>query len=211
MSNTSYRGSGQLLASGRPDLVDEVEIAVRLGASRGGMARMRRRGVLPRPTLLFEGHGIWLWETIAAWVGRPGRGLFEPDADPPSIDLVAIGQIASRLNVKPRIVSSWYASRKLPDPDYRWEFGDAWLWDTIERWKRGQGRATTAILRRQGESVRVKTKVQRPLVSAPIGVTAQQDKDMQRMIHTMAEFDRLKKLFLQKSDQAGKILRPFSA
>ena len=168
MTDTSYCGRGQLRASGRPDLVDEVEIAARLRASRRGIARMRRRGVLPRRTFLFAGHEIWLWETITAWAGRPGRGLFKPVADAPSIDLVAVGQIASRLHVEPRIVLSWYASRTLPDPDYRWEFGDAWLWDTIERWRRGQGRATTAIVRRQGESIKVKTKVQRPLVSAPI-------------------------------------------
>ena len=201
MAGTSYRDNDVLGRRARSDLVDEIEIAVRLGASRQSIGRMRRREILPRPTLLFEGHGIWLWETIKAWAGQPGRGLFESDDNPPSIDLVPVGEIAMRLDLGPRIVSNWYTSRVLPPADYQWEIGDAWLWATIEHWRAGPGRLTSLILRRQHDPISVEPRIERPLVSVPVG-GHQPDAD------PLEEFDRLKTLFLKKSAESRSLVRP---
>ena len=201
MAGISYRGSDVRSGRALPDLVDEVEIAVRLGASRRSIGRMRRRSVLPQTTLLFEGYGIWLWETIEAWAGQPGRGLFQPD-DPPSIDLVAVGEIATRLDVEPPIVSNWYASRVLPPADYQWEIGRAWLWATIEHWRAGPGRLTSLIVRRQRDPISVESRIERPLVSVPIG-GHQPDTD------PLEEFERLKTLFLKKSAESRSLVAAF--
>ncbi len=170
MADTVYGGRGRRIGRGVPDLVDEADISARLGANRRDLGRMRRRGVMPEPTLYFKGQAIWLWETIESWARLSGRSLQRPAAAGPTIlDLVGVDDIASRLGVQPRIAANWYATRALPDPDYRWEAGDAWMWGTIERWTHGRGRAVSPIVRRRSESVRVQPRVERPLVSGPIG------------------------------------------
>ncbi len=167
---------GLRIGRGVPDLVDEADIAARLRAKRRDLGRMRRRGVLPEPTLRFKGHDIWSWEAIESWARRSRRSLRRPAAEFPFVDLVGVDDIASRFGVLPRIAANWHATRALPDPDYRWEVGDAWMWDTIERWTtHGQGRAVSPIVRRRSESVRVQPRVERPLVSEPIGGTRKKE------------------------------------
>ena len=175
MADTIYGGRGRRIGRDMPDLVDEADIAARLGTSRRDLGRLRRRGVLPEPILHFKGHDIWSWETIERWARRSERSLRRPDSKSPLIDLVGVDDIASRLGVQPRIAATWYATGALPDPDYRWEAGDAWMWDTIEKWTHGRGRAVSPIVRRRSETVRVQPRVERPLVSGPIGGTKKKE------------------------------------
>ena len=169
MADTVYGGRGPQIGRGMPDLVDEADIAARLGANRRDLGRMRRRGVLPEPILHFKGHDIWSWEAIKSWAGRSGRSLRPPAAAGPTIlDVVGVDDIASRLGVQPRIAANWHATGALPDPDYRWEAGDAWMWDTIEVWTHGRGRVVSSIVRRRSEVVSIQPRVERPLVSGPI-------------------------------------------
>ena len=170
---------------------------------------MVRRDVLPEPTLYFEGHRIWLWETIESWVGRSGRGLPRPAAEPALIDLVGVGDIASRLEVEPRLVANWHVTGALPNPDYRWEAGDTWLWDTIERWARGRGRATSKIVRRRNERVRVQPRVETPLVRIEPEVEPVSVEPLS--VDPLDEFDRLKAFFLKKSAEARGLVGRISA
>ncbi len=176
MADTVYGGRGRRIGRGVPDLVDEADISARLRANRRDLGRMRRRGVMPEPTFYFKGHSIWLWETIERWARRSERSLRRLVAAGPTVlDVVGVDDIASRLGVEPRIAANWHATGALPDPDYRWEAGAAWRWGTIERWTHGRGRAVSPIVRRRSESVRVQPRVERPLVSGPIGGTKKKE------------------------------------
>ncbi len=121
-----------------PDLVDQVEIASRLYVSLAWVVRMRKLRILPTPDLRFEGHDLWLWDQLETWARLPGRTLQEVPRQTrlPTIDLVSQADIARRMQVKLRMVAYWQQTRYFPIPNYRFTFGDAWLWDTIERWTR---------------------------------------------------------------------------
>jgi predicted DNA-binding transcriptional regulator AlpA len=63
------------------DPVGLVEIATRLGRSRGVVDVWRHRGLLPEPRWIVGGRPAWDWSDITAWCQATGRSaLLEVNA-----------------------------------------------------------------------------------------------------------------------------------
>ena len=52
-----------------------VEIADRLGVTRGVVDQWRHRGLLPEPEWTVGGRPAWKWETVEKWAKKTGRLL----------------------------------------------------------------------------------------------------------------------------------------
>ena len=161
-------------ATGRkPDLVDRVEIGERLGVSAATVSRWHRRSILPQPDLVLGPVEMWKWETIGEWAKDRSRFAkrYRRTEMP---DLVDLAGIADRLQMNRQIIDNWHRNKRLPVPDYRWQAGDVWLWETIDKWQETQlaGRSL-GLPQRSDRSVTVRParprgpKLQVAAVAAP--------------------------------------------
>lgn len=107
-----------------------------MGVSPTNLEKMHKRGTLPAPDLQVDGQDVWLWKTLAVWASRANRSPSTPRAHQHGFELLGLKAIGVELGVRSSVVAAWYQAGRLPPPDYRFGFGDAWLRTTVERWKR---------------------------------------------------------------------------
>lgn len=119
----------------KPDLIGRAEMAERLGVGASTIDRWQRRSILPEPDLRFGSQDVWLWDTVRDWAKHKSR--FRRRRQISEIpDVVDLDDLAVRLGVDDRTIEHWQRRRFLPEPDYRWEKADGWLWRNVERWAR---------------------------------------------------------------------------
>lgn len=119
----------------KPDLIGRSAMAERLGVGAATIDRWQRRSILPDPDLRFANQDVWLWDTIRDWAKH--RSRFRRKRSTIEVpDVVDVGDIAVRLGVDDRTIEQWRRRQFLPDPDYRWENADGWLWSNVQRWAR---------------------------------------------------------------------------
>ena len=119
----------------KPDLIGRAEMAERLGVGASTIDRWQRRSILPEPDLRFGSQDVWLWETVRDWAKHKSRFRRKRQiVDIP--DVVDLDDLAVRLGVDDRTIEQWQRRRFLPEPDYRWEKADGWLWHNVQRWAR---------------------------------------------------------------------------
>ncbi|MBT8215822.1 MAG: hypothetical protein HKN74_04745 [Acidimicrobiia bacterium] len=119
----------------KPDLVGRAEMAERLGVGVSTIDRWQRRSILPEPDLRFGPQDVWLWDTVREWAKHKSRFRRKRQAvEVP--DVVDLDGLAVRLGVDDRTIEQWQRRRFLPEPDYRWESADGWLWANVQRWAR---------------------------------------------------------------------------
>ncbi len=116
----------------KPDLVGRAELAERLGVNASTMSRWHRRSILPDPDLVLDGQELWLWDTVREWTRHRFTQRRAVSVAVP--DIVALADLADRLGMDGRTIDLWHKSGFLPEPDYRWESTEGWLWETIDRW-----------------------------------------------------------------------------
>lgn len=146
-----------------PDLVDETQLADRLGISKLIFRRLRKRGPLPSPDLRIGDDDLWEWEPVREWARYPSP-VPRPAAiqrEPLEVDLVDLGEIATRFPVSLRVIQGWHKQQRLPPPDYSFASGEAWLWSTIDKWRH---RTRLPIAGRRGPKGNGEARTLRPLV-----------------------------------------------
>jgi hypothetical protein len=133
----------------KPDLVDQAALAERLGVPPTTASRWFRRAILPPPDLRVGSTDLWMWETVRDWAGKRSRSLRKPKPRRTAIpvEIVDLSALARRLGVPGRTAASWHRRGLLPEPDYRWETTDGWLWDTIDRWARSNAGRVPGLFR----------------------------------------------------------------
>ena len=78
---------------------------------------------------------MWLWDTIQEWAKK--RSTFRKGRRTIQLpEIVDIETLATRLGIETRLAETWQKNGFLPEPDYRWEQADGWLWQTIQAWER---------------------------------------------------------------------------
>ena len=130
-------------SGGKPDLVDRAGLAERLGVSGSTMNRWYRRSVLPEPDIRLGAQEVWLWDTIREWAKERSR-FHTRERHRQAPDVVDLHALAQRLDLDPGVAEAWHQDGRLPEPDYRWEKADGWLWGTIVEWERSEGHVRTA-------------------------------------------------------------------
>lgn len=152
-------------ASGsKPDLIGRAEMAERLGVGASTIDRWQRRSILPDPDLRLGSQDVWLWDTVRDWAKHKSRFRRKRQIiDIP--DVVDLDDLAVRLGVDDRTIEQWQRRRFLPEPDYRWEKVDGWLWQNVQRWARaslagsqdgrGQSEATGRTRQPSGPALKV--------------------------------------------------------
>lgn len=117
------------------------QVIARLGIDRATFRRWQHLGVAPEPDRYFDGQPLWWWDRVEHWSEQRGRTHRKRFRKPmPVVDLVNIDGIARRLHVTPKVARRWRQQNHLVDPDYRWSFGDVWLWETVQAWSKGDQR-----------------------------------------------------------------------
>lgn len=130
----------------RPDFIDVEQVIERLEIDRATFRRWQHQGAAPEPDRYFDGQPLWWWDKVEHWSRQRGRTRRRPfQKRLPDPDLVNLDGIARRLRVTKKVAHRWRQQSYLVEPDYRWSFGEAWLWETVRAWSRAGQRRPVAV------------------------------------------------------------------